>query len=53
MGELNDQFSVGVAYATKVGMGEFDGYKGLFAVRGFDIPANFTVGIGPSRPTSG
>ena len=46
MGQLNDQFSVGIAYATKIGMGEFDGYKGLFAqAGGFDIPSNFTVGL--------
>jgi len=45
MGEFSKGFSVGAAYATKISMGEFDGYKGLFAEAGaFDIPANFTLG---------
>jgi long-chain fatty acid transport protein len=51
MGEFSKEFSVGVAYATKISMGEFDAYKGLFAQAGkFDIPSNFTVGVG-LRPT--
>jgi long-chain fatty acid transport protein len=51
MGEFSKQLSVGVAYASKVSMGEFDGYKGLFAQAGkFDIPSNFTVGAA-LRPT--
>ena len=38
--------SVGLAYATKVRMNEFDKYKGLFAEQGgFDIPSNWTAGI--------
>lgn len=38
--------SVGLAYATKVRMGELDKYKGLFAEQGgFDIPSNWTAGI--------
>ncbi len=38
--------SVGLAYATKVRMGEFDKYKGLFAEQGaFDIPSNWTAGL--------
>jgi len=45
MGELSKQFAVGAAYASKISMGEFDGYKGLFAQAGkFDIPSNFTIG---------
>ena len=52
MGQLNEQFSVGVAYATKIGMGEFDEYKGLFAQSGgFDIPSNFSLGIAV-KPTA-
>lgn len=51
MGQFNEQFSAGVAYATKINMGEFDEYKGLFAqAGGFDIPSNFSVGIAV-RPT--
>ena len=38
--------SVGLAYATKVRMGEFDKYKGLFAEQGaFDIPSNWSAGL--------
>jgi len=42
---------VGAAYATKMSMGEFDDYAGLFAQAGkFDIPSNFTLGAA-LRPT--
>jgi long-chain fatty acid transport protein len=51
MGQFTEQFAVGVAYASKIGMGNFDKYKGLFAEEGaFDIPSNFTVGLA-FRPT--
>jgi long-chain fatty acid transport protein len=51
MGQLTEQFSVGAAYATKISMGNFDKYKGLFAQGGgFDLPSNFTVGAA-FRPT--
>ncbi len=51
MGQFTEQFAVGAAYATKMWMGEFDDYKGLFAQAGdFDIPSNFTLG-GSYRPT--
>jgi len=51
MGQITDQFSVGAAWASKIGMGEFDKYKGLFAEQGgFDIPSNFTLGVA-FRPT--
>jgi len=51
MGQITDQFSVGVTWASKIGMGEFDKYRGLFAEQGgFDIPSNFTVGFA-FRPT--
>lgn len=53
MGQFNEMFSLGVAYATKMNMGEFDDYKGLFAqAGGFDIPSNFTVGMAlrPAEP---
>jgi long-chain fatty acid transport protein len=51
MGQFTEQIAVGVAYATKMSMGEFDDYRGLFAQQGkFDIPANFTIG-GSFRPT--
>ncbi len=51
MGQFNEYFSLGAAYSTKLSMGDFDGYKGLFAQSGgFDIPSNFTVGAA-FRPT--
>jgi len=51
MGQFNEMFSVGAAYATKMSMGEFDDYAGLFAQSGkFDIPSNFTIGAA-FRPT--
>ncbi|MBK7080099.1 MAG: outer membrane protein transport protein [Betaproteobacteria bacterium] len=51
MGQLTDYLSVGIAYSTKMNMGNFDDYKGLFAEEGgFDIPSNFTVGFA-LRPT--
>jgi len=46
LGKLSDKFSVGASYQTKINMGEFDDYAGLFAEQGgFDIPANWTVGF--------
>ena len=46
LGQLNEQFSVGLAYSTKVNMGRFDKYQGLFAEGGdFDIPSNYSVGV--------
>ena len=46
MGQLTDQFAIGAAWASKISMGNFDKYKGLFAQQGgFDIPSNFTVGV--------
>jgi len=41
-----DRVSVGVAWASKMSMGELDDYRGLFAEQGgFDIPSNLTVGL--------
>jgi long-chain fatty acid transport protein len=41
-----DRLSVGVAWASKMAMDEFDKYKGLFAEQGgFDIPSNLTLGL--------
>ncbi len=45
-GKLSDAFSVGASYSSKVNMGKFDKYKGLFAGAGdFDIPSNYSVGV--------
>jgi long-chain fatty acid transport protein len=52
MGQFTDQFAFGAAYASKISMGSFDSYSGLFAQQGgFDIPSNFTVGFA-LRPTN-
>lgn len=38
--------SVGASYQTRIAMGDFKEYAGLFAESGgFDIPANWTVGV--------
>jgi long-chain fatty acid transport protein len=45
-GAFTPQFSVGAAYSTKMNMGDFDKYKGLFAEQGgFDIPENYSIGV--------
>ena len=46
MGKLSDMFTIGASYTSKMRMGEFDKYKGLFAEDGgFDIPAHYAVGM--------
>ena len=46
MGKLSDTVTLGAAYSSKMRMGKFDKYKGLFAEQGdFDIPENYNVGI--------
>lgn len=45
-GKVSDTVTLGAAYATKMSMGNFDKYRGLFAEQGgFDIPENFNLGI--------
>lgn len=45
-GEIADGFTFGATYQSKISMGEFDEYKGLFAENGdFDVPATWTAGI--------
>ena len=42
---LSHSFSVGLAYQSKISMGEFDDYADLFAERGgFDIPSSIKAG---------
>jgi len=44
-GQINDRWTLGAAYRTKMWMSKFDDYAGLFADGGaFDIPATFTFG---------
>jgi long-chain fatty acid transport protein len=46
MGRLSDLVTIGASYSSKVNMGKFDKYKGLFAGAGdFDIPSNYNVGV--------
>lgn len=46
MGQLTSALSVGAAWSSKVNMGRFDKYQGLFAGSGdFDIPSNWSVGV--------
>jgi long-chain fatty acid transport protein len=46
MGKLTPTTTVGLAYTSKMSMGEFDKYKGLFAEQGgFDIPEHIAAGI--------
>jgi long-chain fatty acid transport protein len=46
LGKLSSSLNLGLAYASKVKMGSFDKYKGLFAGGGdFDIPANYSLGL--------
>ena len=45
-GRITDTFTLGASYSSKIKMGEFDRYKGLFAEKGsFDIPENFNLGL--------
>lgn len=45
-GKVSDNVTLGATYATKMKMGKFSEYKGLFAEEGdFDIPENYGVGI--------
>lgn len=42
---ISDTFSVGLAYQSKMSMGEFDDYADLFAEQGgFDIPSSIKAG---------
>lgn len=44
--ELAPSFSIGLAYATRVKMGKFSRYAGLFAEQGgFDLPENYNAGF--------
>ena len=46
MGELFNGFWLGAKYQSKIYMGAFKDYAGLFAEQGkFEIPSNWTVGI--------
>jgi len=48
-GQLNKFVSLGASYQSKMFMGTFAKYAGLFAEKGdFDVPSNWTVGIGLS-----
>ena len=45
-GQLTPQVAIGATYQSKISMGNFDKYKGLFAESGgFDIPSNWGIGV--------
>jgi len=45
-GEVAKGIRVGVSYQSKMSMGKFDEYKGLFAEGGgFDIPETYNIGV--------
>lgn len=45
-GQITPELTLGVTWASKTYMGEFDDYRGLYAEQGgFDIPSNFGVGL--------
>ena len=45
-GNLTEQIQVGASYQSKIGMDNFDKYKGLFAESGgFDIPSSWSLGV--------
>jgi len=53
-GEVIDDLTFGVSYQSKIGMSEFDEYKGLFAEGGsFDIPSTYTLGLAYDLGASG
>jgi long-chain fatty acid transport protein len=46
LGQLTPDLSLGASYSSKINMGRFDKYRGLFAQAGdFDIPANYYLGV--------
>lgn len=46
MGRINEMLSVGAAWQSRISMGDFGDYSGLFAEQGsFDIPENYTLGF--------
>jgi long-chain fatty acid transport protein len=50
-GQITPQIAVGATYQSKIDMGNFDKYKGLFAEGGgFNMPGNWGVGVAV-RPT--
>jgi long-chain fatty acid transport protein len=45
-GEVTPGVTLGATYSSRVEMGRFSSYKGLFAERGgFDVPASYGVGV--------
>jgi long-chain fatty acid transport protein len=50
-GQITPQIAVGATYQSKIDMGNFDKYKGLFAEGGgFNMPGNWGIGVA-LRPT--
>jgi long-chain fatty acid transport protein len=52
-GRMGSTVTLGASYSSRLHMGKFEKYKGLFAEQGsFDIPSNFGIGISVT-PMSG
>jgi long-chain fatty acid transport protein len=46
LGRVSERLSIGASYQSRMSMGKFDKYKGLFAEQGgFDIPSTWTIGV--------
>ncbi len=53
-GEVSKGIRLGASYQSKISMGEFDEYKGLFAEGGdFDIPSTYNIGVSFDVGSSG
>jgi len=45
-GQITPEIAVGATWASKISMGDFDKYSGLFAEQGgFDIPSTWAIGV--------
>jgi long-chain fatty acid transport protein len=52
--ELSENIRFGMSYQTRINMGEFETYAGLFADQGgFDVPKNFQIGLAADGGTDG
>ena len=45
LGEITSWLTVGAAYSSRVYMGKFEHYEGLFANGRLDVPENFSLGL--------
>jgi len=53
-GRVSPELTLAASFQTKISMGEFDEYSGLFAEQGgFDIPASWTLGLAYNLTSTG